>query len=622
MSLRLTRLVVILLALPMAWATISCRGGSPPPEIVISSPVHGSFSTAASVVASGSVNVPAANALLEVNGVTVPVQPDGTWSTTIALDQNVVFNPINVRVTRLSDGLKGYGRVTVIAGDSVADGALSPESIAMRLNDSGLDTLEPVITSLVNLDLATLLPPGTLVIDNYCYLDSIFGCIGRVDVTVAGSPPPAIGSFGIDIDSRTNSADADVQLNNLFVRANVDDATGVPLHCTIDINATTSNIDGSYTLDPSAIDPSNIDVAQLGLVNLTFGGFSDNTNCSGLLGGLVEALIGLFIGDIQDLVEPAMEDFLNTPDANGNTPIAGAVETALADITITGPISESLGVLLEAPLFEVAEDEDGITLGSDGGVTADFPGPGACVKPPDAPDLQASLSVDEAFPAFGATTPVSGLPYGLGLALSTSAFNQLLKAETECGLLRVDLTELDLGIGGGPTPINAELMSLFIPELGGLDPATPMMISIRPTLAPALTGNSGPNGELGELRAGHITAALVGTSAPFEGRDFLKAAFEFRGGFDVAFASGALAFNIGAITAGDVNVDLIDNWVNTDELAFTNVLNALLPLLLPQLAGSLGSFPLPDFLGLSLQSVEVSKNGEFLTLFTDLVPSP
>jgi hypothetical protein len=39
---------------------------------------------------------------------------------------------------------------------------------------------------------------------------------------------------------------------------------------------------------------------------------------------------------------------------------------------------------------------------------------------------------------------------------------------------------------------------------------------------------------------------------------------------------------------------------------------------LPSLAGSLGSFPLPAFLGLSLEVVEVARNGEMLTIYADL----
>ncbi|NND66271.1 MAG: hypothetical protein HKN19_01675, partial [Halioglobus sp.] len=39
---------------------------------------------------------------------------------------------------------------------------------------------------------------------------------------------------------------------------------------------------------------------------------------------------------------------------------------------------------------------------------------------------------------------------------------------------------------------------------------------------------------------------------------------------------------------------------------------------LPALAGGLGSFPLPSFLGLSLNVVEVSRNGEMLTIYANL----
>jgi hypothetical protein len=44
--------------------------------------------------------------------------------------------------------------------------------------------------------------------------------------------------------------------------------------------------------------------------------------------------------------------------------------------------------------------------------------------------------------------------------------------------------------------------------------------------------------------------------------------------------------------------------------------------LFPSLADSLGTFPLPDFLGLQLQLVEIGKSGEFMSLFVDLVPVP
>jgi hypothetical protein len=52
---------------------------------------------------------------------------------------------------------------------------------------------------------------------------------------------------------------------------------------------------------------------------------------------------------------------------------------------------------------------------------------------------------------------------------------------------------------------------------------------------------------------------------------------------------------------------------------------ALPPLLepvLPTLGAGLGSFPLPAFFGLALESVEVSRTGQFLTLYANLAPAP
>ena len=72
-----------------------------------------------------------------------------------------------------------------------------------------------------------------------------------------------------------------------------------------------------------------------------------------------EAFIGLFISDLQnDFVKPGIENFLNTIDGNGNTPIAAAIEVALDAIEIAGPIGEAIGVSLEAPLFDITEDVD------------------------------------------------------------------------------------------------------------------------------------------------------------------------------------------------------------------------------------------------------------------------
>lgn len=60
-------------------------------------------------------------------------------------------------------------------------------------------------------------------------------------------------------------------------------------------------------------------------------------------------------------------------------------------------------------------------------------------------------------------------------------------------------------------------------------------------------------------------------------------------------------------------------------VAVATLQSALPPLLepvLPTLGSGLGAFPLPSFLGLALQSVEVSRTGGFLTLYANLAPAP
>ncbi len=108
-----------------------------------------------------------------------------------------------------------------------------------------------------------------------------------------------------------------------------------------------------------------------------------------------------------------MADFLSDPDGGGplDSPTANGIETALAGISIAGPVGESLGVKFDAPLFAVAEDTNGITFGSDSRFTVSIgSGPGQCQPPAGAPNLTASLAFNEGFPTFGATTPVLQSP--------------------------------------------------------------------------------------------------------------------------------------------------------------------------------------------------------------------
>lgn len=584
------------------------------PRVVITTPVNGVFSLAATANVTGYVeNVNLNNATLTINGVPVAIQPDKTFSTTVNLNPAVVFNPILATLTRTSDGEKQHDRAVVIAGPSIVEGGYSPNGIAMRFNDLGLDAIEPAVESLVDINPADLIPPNTLVINDYCYQDSIFGCLGRVDVTISGTPLPSISGFGIDMDSQTNFVAADITLTDLYVRANVNSVSGISFSCTIDITSSVVNIFGDYGLSPQAGQPTQIDVDQIGVNDVVLGGFNDSTNCAGFLGGVVELLIDLFIGDIQGLFEGSLESFLNTEDGNGNTPIAGAIETALEGIEIAGPIGDGLGVVLDTPMTAALEDPVGITFKINAAATASTPDP-------NAPNLTASYDVPETFPTFGANSP-HGLPYGLAITLSTSAFNQLLRAQIESGLLRSELTAIDLGTG--PIPLTAGLLSGFFPELSSVPPATPLAVRLAPTIAPVLTGAPGPLGEIAELKIAQLLADVVADPNTSEEAVLATIAVDARLGFDMSFGSGAISLAITPPGPADLTIALLENPLSIDEAAVQSLLPAILGPLLPSLADALGSIPLPQFFGLQLQGVEVSRlSGGHMGIFANLAPTP
>ena len=70
-------------------------------------------------------------------------------------------------------------------------------------------------------------------------------------------------------------------------------------------------------------------------------------------------------------------------------------------------------------------------------------------------------------------------------------------------------------------------------------------------------------------------------------------------------------------------LDWQQRWAAARERGKTRRLRlAVLAFALPSVASDLGEFPLPSFLGIQLQGVEVERQGDFLSIFTDLAPGP
>lgn len=599
-------------------------------RVEIDDPKNGEFIEQPTVTVSGNVfsitpedfPLDVADVTLEINGSPVPIAPDGSYSTNILLDPLRVFNAIETDIVQASNGTVDSDRVVVIAGDSIPEGEYSPEAIALQINASGLDSIEPVVAGLVDLDPATLVPTGTVVSNNICVINGPFGsCLGRATIKVA-NPKPTISGFGVDFAPQPNSVHADIRLNNLNLNVYID-GSGLAPDCNLNLRASTVNLTGNYALEPDGTIPTRVDVAQLGGVNTAFTNFNQNFT-SGICDiPLIGDLIQLIVGNVRPMVEDGLEGFLNSTDANSNTPIAAAIEGALAGVDISGSVGQALSTQLDAPFFKVQETASGITLGSNARFVTNYgTNPGQCDPPEGAPDLSASYHVAQPFPSFGSTTP-GGTPYEIGMGISSSGFNQLLRSMVECGLLVATITELDLFGTGTPIPLTAGLLTLFIPQMANLAPNSPARIAINPTIAPLITGAPGPAGELALLKIAqlHLNVFVdVTTESGVVTLDAAEMMLDADVGIELAVdeGTGSLVFELAQPDPMNISVKSVENPIGADLSSVEALLPHVVGTFLPALAGGLGSFPLPSFLGLTLDVVEVGRNGEMLTIYADL----
>jgi hypothetical protein len=601
-----------------------------PIDVVITSPQHGIFTTASSILVTGTVTAnPLSDVALTImagggSEVSVPIQPNGSFSTTVPLSSALIFNGIRAKVTQLSTGFTLRDRVVVIDGQSRPMGGLVQQSVGLRINDTGFNDFEAVLHDLVTLDIMTLLPPETQLFDD-CYQTCFGACCARARGWVRYRPPygdapvgTSLGGYGIDVDSQTNFVDGNITLTNLVIDIRII-TTIFGIDSTCDkfvISAATTGIMGDYTLEPDSGNAEMIDVNQPNDVTVQFSAFNQDIDCGGT--GFQTFIIQSALGNAEQKARDSLVSYLRDPDGGGpqDAPVAQAIEDALAGVELTGPIGVGFGVDLSSPLFAIPEDTAGVTLASGAVMTTLNPAPGA-------PHFANTLYIPQNFPfsSLGANVPNTSTPYDLGIVISDSAFNQILAAQVERGLLQADITEIDLFNTGTPEPITAGFLSGVIPEFAQLPPALPLTLRIRPTLAPVLTGTTGPNGAIAELAISHLLLQVISGSP---GNEMLHAeiAADMLSSFDLTVDQGNLVPVLGTPDENDIAVTLLTNPLGIDEAAIQALIPQLIGPLVPSLSGLLGSFPLPAFLGLQPTPIDVTRTGDFLGVFMDVVPAP
>jgi hypothetical protein len=541
-----------------------------------------------------------------VNGTPAVLGKSHDYSLTIPLDGAAVFNQVLVVATYQS-GHTETDRATIAYGDGthatiVDRGAAVASGVALRMNQQAFAKLGPVVKSLTTIDTASITPPGTVVLDQ-CVVKLIF-CQTQAKATIAAAP--TLSGFDVALTSHAGSTEANVTLHSLKILTQVNTTTLgiISIPCQLEITAATVGADGNYVLEPNPANPSQLRVDLQGATNVTLSGVAHQWTggvCS--LPG-VSTIVDLLLPNVQTLLQTNLTQALADPDGSGpaQAPIAVAIQQSLAKVNIAGPIGDSLGVALTAPIHGVVQDANGVGLTADATFAASAVAAGA-------PQQNGSLGFGNPVVADpGATTP-GGQAYDVAVGASITSFDQLLAGETERGLLNLNIDTLN----GQPLTYKGLLDLIGLGSIVTTD--RPVKIVLTPELAPAITGAAAPAGSLGLMHIGGYRSDVVFADT---GEKLLSLVLDFDAPVNLSIGGGQLGFALTAPPADQVHLDVVTNPLGLPTALVSQVFAALEPGLFDQLGSLLPAFPLPQLVGLSLSPVTTARVGDSLFLYANL----
>lgn len=572
---------------------------------------RGVYTTAATQQISGTIEVGTGDSLVSVTVNGVPATVDGEeYTADVPLDGAAIFNAVLVEA-RYGSGQVLRERRTVVYGDGEnarvhPEGWVLDDAVGLRVNESSFTKLGPVIKQLTTIDLRAIAPPGTVLMDE-C-LQRLIGC--TLYVVAKTATVPTIRDFDVTLDSHSGNAQAVVRLYDLHLDIDVNARVlGIPTNCDMVVDADRVTVDGRYTLRPDPADPTRLDVNLVGTApTVSLSGVSHDFTGGVCSLPLLEQIVDATLGDVQALMHDNLVTQLGDRDGAGplDSPVADAIEGALANVHIAGPIGDALGLELASTLQSVVADTQGLGFRATGSFTSSGPAPGA-------PDLTATVGWGDTLGPIGATSP-GGNPFDVAVGASASSFNQLLAGETERGLLNVDVSELD----GQPLTLKSLLDLIGAGGLVTVD--SPLVVELRPEVAPVVTTAPGPAGALGEMRLSGYRVRLRGVGAE-EGRVLAELVLDFTTGVDLTFADGGLAFAFDTPAPEAFDVTITHNPLALPPAIIEQLFELLAPRVFASVQDALPTFPLPEFVGLALQPVEVARLGTGFALYANLAPS-
>jgi hypothetical protein len=274
--------------------------------------------------------------------------------------------------------------------------------------------------------------------------------------------------------------------------------------------------------------------------------------------------------------------------------------------------------------YEIAADFDQFNC-TDGlnvwlGFSMDY-GDGSWQVAPNTPDLPGSLLTSYGEPTLGNVIPGTSTPYEFGVVLSDDSLNLALHVMHRSGLLSLDLDEETLemfGVTGFNLTTGA--MGFFFPGLWGhYGMSAPVIIKLRPKLPPVFNVNPTKDGVDTEIQLGEFQLQMTTNDEVWA-----QIALAIYLPTTISIDTDAQTIDL---TFGEVEMysDLFDTLTGISgntalfETFLPDLVQALLPMLLN---GVLDNFPIPSLEGFTLDVIGFTKTGpqnDWIGVFGDLV---
>lgn len=524
-------------------------------HVTITQPDDGAFVGPGSLTVSGRYQGPELTSF-ELNGRPVTIN-NGVFNTSVVIYEDEAVVPIVARATT-TDGIVSSDRVTVFAGQASTIEEQVTNALLLDLENSGLTQLSKLLSTLLDdMDITDLFN-GKLPLEQKQLLVINQANTGNIEIDLAAE------EAGLRIGLLANGIVIDLTafgFYNLYIELN-----GVVADLLAEIGVDENN---KLTLD---ITESSFNIAEV------------------IIDG---PLIPSFIGDIVSLLSQTLYDLLLEDlllDELNN--LLTGLDLTITSDTFTYSILPS-GTLATNRNFG---------LGFDTTATLDYVWD-------DSFQADGFLSTPSDLPVFAETTPGTGLPYGLALALNDDMLNQLMYLVAAGGTLNFEFSDPIL---------TAELFSILFWSFENVDPEMPLVLKFRPKVAPVFVGNS--NGMFLHL-PGYTGQILVdrGATGPWEAMS-LAVNLMIPVSLKVN-ADQSVSLDLGEV---DIDMEIIHNHVGQANVEnIESLLAEIFSGILPDLLGGLSnmSITIPEIAGVQISIADITSFGEeydYLGLFLNL----